>query len=95
MDIKFKCVVPAVPNDDLFADYDETRKNNFLTALSNFVDDAEKALKEENQLIASKLWRKHLGERFPEGEDKKEEYKSQYATAITVGAAKSNPWVSE
>ena len=95
LDIKFECIVPAVPNDDLFANYDETRKNNFLTALSNFIDDAEKALKDENQLTASKLWRKHLGDRFPEGEDKKEETKSQYAAAIAVGAAKSNPWASE
>lgn len=95
LDIKFECIVPAVPNDDLFANYDETRKNNFLTALSNFIDDAEKALKEENQLSASKLWRKHLGDRFPEGEDKKEETKSQYAAAIAVGATKSNPWTIE
>lgn len=95
LDIKFECIVPAVPNDDLFANFDEPRKNNFLTALSNFIDDAEKALKEENQLSASKLWRKHLGDRFPEGEDKKEEPKSQFAAAIIAGAAKSNPWASE
>ena len=95
LDIKFECIVPAVPNDDLFADYDATRKNNFLTALSNFIDDAEAALKEENQLKASKLWKNHLGDRFPEGEDKKEESKSQYAAAITAGAAKSNPWACE
>jgi hypothetical protein len=95
LDNKFECIVPAVPNDDLFANYDETRKNNFLTALGNFIDDAEKALKEENLLSASKLWRKHLGERFPEGEDKKEEAKSQFTAAIAAGAAKSNPWASE
>lgn len=91
----FECIVPAVPNDDLFADYDESRRSNFLTALDNFINDAEKALREENQLAASKLWRKHLGDRFPEGEDKKDESKSQYATAIAVGAVKSNPWTSE
>lgn len=95
LDRKFVCIVPAVPNDDLFSDYDETRKNNFITALGNFIDDAEKAIKEENQLTASKLWRKHLGDRFPEGEDKKEESKSQYAGAIAFGASKSNPWTSE
>jgi hypothetical protein len=95
LDLKFECKVPATPNDDLFADYDEPRRKNFLTALSNFIDDAEKALKEENQLSASKLWRKHLGDRFPEGEDKKEETKSQFASAIAVGASKSNPWANE
>lgn len=92
---KFQCIVPAVPNDDLFADYDEIRKNNFLTALNNFIDDAEKALKEENQLSASKLWRKHLGNRFPEGEDKKEESNSNYAASIAAGASRSNPWANE
>lgn len=95
LDLKFECIVPVVPNDDLFADYDETRRNNFLTALDNFINDAEKALREENQLAASKLWRQHLGDRFPEGEDKKDESKSQYASAIAVGAVKSNPWTSE
>lgn len=95
LDFKFECKVPAVPNDDLFTDYDETRKNNFFTALNNFINDAENALREENQLTSSRLWRKHLGERFPEGEDKKEDSKSQYTAAIIAGAAKSNPWVSE
>jgi hypothetical protein len=95
LDSKFQCIVPAVPNDDLFADYDETRKNNFLEALNSFIDDAEKALKEENQLSASKLWRKHLGDRFPEGEDKKEESNSSYATSIAAGASRSNPWANE
>ena len=94
LDPKFECIVPAVPNDDLFADYDDARQQSFMTALSNFIDDAEKALKEENQLTSSKLWRKHLGDRFPEGEDKKEESKSQN-TAILIGAATSNPWTSE
>ena len=95
LDANFECIVPAIPNDDLFADYNETRKNNFLTALTNFTEDAEKALKEENQLTSSKLWKKHLGNRFPEGEDKKDESKSQHAAAIAAGAARSNPWASE
>lgn len=95
LDKKFECIVPAVPNDDLFADYDETRRTDFMTALNDFIVDAEKALREDNQLTASKLWRKHLGNRFPEGEDKKEESQSRYAAAIIAGAAKSNPWASE
>lgn len=90
LDAEFKCSVPAVPYDDLFASYDKTRKENFLNALKEFLEDAEKAIKEENQLRASKLWRKHLGDRFPEGEDKNEESKLRSAAAI--GAATSNPW---
>lgn len=89
LDNDFKCIVPAVPNDDLFADYDETRKNNFKSNLKTFLEDAETALKEENQLKASRLWQKHLGSRFPDGEDKSLTVTS---TAAAIGAVKSNPW---
>ena len=87
---KFECVVPVTPKDDLFADYDSTRKNNFLTNLDSFLADAEAALKEPNQLKASRLWQKHLGTRFPDGEDKNEQTNSSAAT--TSGAALSRPW---
>jgi Second Messenger Oligonucleotide or Dinucleotide Synthetase domain len=90
LDLKFECIVPATPNDNLFLDYDKTRKDNFLNALDTFIIDAEAALKEENQLRASKLWKKHLGDRFPEGEDVKEE-NSKYSS-IVIGAASSKPW---
>ena len=58
LEIRFECIVPVVPSDDLFADYDESRKNNFLEALDRFVKDAEAALREPNELKASKLWKK-------------------------------------
>mgnify|MGYP003605261937 FL=1 len=87
---KFECVVPVTPKDNLFADYDDTRKTNFLTNLDNFLTDAEAALKEQNHLKASRLWQKHLGTRFPDGEDKNEQSNSNSAT--TSGAALSRPW---
>lgn len=87
---KFECIVPATPKDNLFADYDETRKTNFLNNLDSFLSDAEAALKEQNHLKASKLWQKHLGNRFPDGEDKNEQSNSNSAT--TTGAALSRPW---
>lgn len=87
---KFECIVPVTPKDDLFADYDKARRDNFLNALNAFITDAEAALKEENQLKASKLWKKHLGDRFPEGEDIKEE-NSKYSSII-IGASSSKPW---
>jgi hypothetical protein len=90
LNIKFECIVPVVPNDNLFQDYDITRKNNFLDALNNFITDAEDALRENNQLKASKLWRKHLGDRFPEGEDKEEDKKE--LSGLIFGAKSSNPW---
>jgi hypothetical protein len=87
---RFECIVPVTPKDDLFADYDVTRKNNFLNNLDSFLADAEAALKEPNQLKASRLWQKHLGTRFPDGEDKNEQSNSN-ATTMS-GAALSRPW---
>lgn len=84
---EFKCIVPAVPNDDLLESYNN--KDKFMEALDNLIDDADSALKESNQLRASRLWRKHLGNRFPLGEDKNENHT---ATAAAIGAATSNPW---
>lgn len=87
---KFECVVPVTPKDNLFANYSEKRKKDFLTALDYFIEDAEKALKEPNQLKASKLWKKHLGDRFPDGKDKDDD-KREF-TAIITGASASKPW---
>lgn len=95
LSIEFKCVVPAVPNDNLFENYDDTRQNDFMDALDKFIEDADKALKEQNQLAASKLWRKHLGNRFPEGKDEKEQTNSTLASAVAAGAVTSNPWANE
>jgi len=70
LDSNFECIVPAEPYDDMFESYDEDQKNNFLDRLLAFIDDADKAINETNYLKASKLWKKHLGSRFPLGEDK-------------------------
>jgi len=89
LNVKFECIVPAIPYDDLFADFDEDRKNKFLSALDDFIIDADKAIRETNQLRASRLWRKHLGDRFPLGEDNEENHA---ASSAAIGAATSNPW---
>lgn len=72
LDSEFKCEVPGTPYDDLFNDYSEERKTKFLDELVKFIADAEAAIEERNMLKASKLWRKHLGERFPLGEDRED-----------------------
>lgn len=90
LDYNFSCIVPVTPKDDLFADYDEPRKKNFMNALQEFIDDADAALKESNELKASKLWRKHLGDRFPLGEDKEET--SVRNKVLAAGAASSYPF---
>ena len=95
LEIRFECIVPVTPKDDLFNQYDDTRKNNFLTALDEFIEDADKAIDEKNQLKASKMWQKHLGKRFPDGEDKDETTNSSELNlaALKRTAAVSNPWI--
>ena len=88
----FKCIVPAVPNDDLLENY--ANKEKFLDALDKFIEDADAAIRGNNQKDASKQWRKHLGERFPLGEDK-EERKSYGAAAAAAGAITSYPFGHE
>lgn len=92
LNVNFTCVVPAVPNDDLFADYDTDRKDDFMNALKAFLDDANAALKETNELKSSRLWRKHLGNRFPEGKDEDTE---KVDAAIVTGAKSSRPWAAQ
>lgn len=65
----FKCVMPTTPKDDLFEEYDQTRKDNFLKNLDAFIEDADKAIDEKNQYKSSLLWKKHLGDRFTLGAD--------------------------
>lgn len=91
LDLRFECIVPVDPKDNLFANFDEDRKKNFIAALKDFVDDAEAALREENQLKASRLWRKHLGDRFPLGEDKNDDNKAANSRLI-AGIGLSSPY---
>jgi hypothetical protein len=75
---RFECLRPTTPvNENVFDDYSETRKNNFLTALKSLIDDCNKALDEKNFKNASEYLRKQFGERFPQGEDKNEDDKSK------------------
>lgn len=80
----FECIVPATPNDDLFENYDDARKKNFLDNLDDFIKDAEEAVDDEsNQLKASKLWKKHLGDKFPLGSDEDVDAKESALRAIS------------
>lgn len=88
----FECIVPGTPYDDLFENYDETRKNNFLSNLDDFINDSKKAVENEsNQLNASKLWRKHFGDKFPLGQDEdtdaKEAALKSISERVLAGAA--------
>lgn len=89
---KFECIVPAVPNDDLLENY--SNKEKFLETLEKFITDADSAIREANQKEASKLWRKHFGDRFPLGENKQEN-NSRSSAAAAAGAARSYPFGHE
>lgn len=65
----FVCYRPTTPDDeDLLKDY--AHKDYFMNCLANFIDDAKEALREKNFKKSTELWRKHLSDRFPLGEDK-------------------------
>tara|TARA_R110002073_G_scaffold247619_5_gene410537 strand:+ start:4360 stop:5454 length:1095 start_codon:yes stop_codon:yes gene_type:complete len=92
LNYNFECIVPGTPYDDLFSDYDNARKNNFLSNLDSFIEDATKAIENEpNQMKASKLWRKHFGDKFPLGADEdvdaKESALRAQSTSILSGEA--------
>ncbi len=62
----FVCYRPTTPDDeDLFADYSETRKSYFLDRLSAFAQSGQQALDEVNQKDACPKWKRHFGKRFP------------------------------
>ncbi|MEM6684648.1 MAG: CBASS cGAMP synthase [Bacteroidota bacterium] len=75
----FKCLRPTTPkNEDVFAEYSKTRKDNFLTALNRLLDDCDKAKNEKNFKKASEyLIDKQFDNRFPKGADKDEEDQKQ------------------
>lgn len=61
----FHCLRPTFPKDeDLFLSYSETRKNEFLSELKAFKNDAEKAIEKTNAHDSCVKWQMHFGERF-------------------------------
>lgn len=67
---EWKCTMPTTPQDDLLSKCGPELKRNFFDALDDLIADADEAVDtEKNQLAASKLWRHHLGARFPDGLD--------------------------
>jgi hypothetical protein len=68
---EFACNRPTTPKgENLLMGY--THKDYFMKCLNDFIGDANKALQEGNFFKSSEIWRKHLSERFPLGEDKED-----------------------
>lgn len=84
----FECTMPTTPMDNLFEDYSQTRRDHFMDNLRAFINDAKKAIDDPNRLKASKLWRKHLGDRFPLGDDSDE----NNSNCFEDSASKSRPY---
>lgn len=60
----FECIRPVFPYDDLFANYDTTRKDKFMAELKAFKEDADRAINSKNPHDACLKWQKHFGNRF-------------------------------
>jgi hypothetical protein len=84
LDLNFTCYRPTTPsNEDLFEDYSETKKNNFMNALEGLKNACNNASEEKNYKKATEYLQNHFGDRFPSGEDKDEEnHKNDLASAI-------------
>jgi len=88
----FKCIRPTTPlGEDVFEDYSETRKNNFLKTLKSLLDDCDRSKDEINYKKASDFLRdKQFGIRFPKGDDR-DEKKISNALASSLGSAIIKP----
>lgn len=88
----FKCIRPTTPKDeDVFIDYSDTKKDNFLNTLSSLLKDLDRADDEKNFRKASEILRNNqFGDRFPLGEDKDEKDKSN-ALGAAIGSSVIKP----
>ena len=84
----FKCLRPTTPKDeDVFSEYSDTRKNNFLSTLKSLLEDCDKAKEENNFKKASEFLRDNqFGIRFPKGKDEDEKEKSKALAGALSGA---------
>ena len=87
---EFVCKRPTTPKGENLLD-SYTQKDYFMKCLADFIDDAKKALQEKNIRKATELWRKHLSDRFPLGEDK-EDTSSTSAGLGTIIPATTKPY---
>jgi hypothetical protein len=89
------CFAPVEPFDDVTANLSTDQKGKFQEELEDFCTGAENAIEENNQHKASKIWRKYLGDRFPDGVDedidKKEALLMASASLVLNKTAKLSP----
>ncbi len=90
----FRCERPTKPvGENVFADYSETRKKDFLNSLNNLVTACKNAKEEKNRKKASEILQKQFGTRFPLGADIDDETKSNILNnTLAVSAIKPKPF---
>ncbi|NLU92646.1 cyclic GMP-AMP synthase DncV-like nucleotidyltransferase [Chitinophaga sp. Ak27] len=89
----FKCLRPTSPQgEDLLANY--KNKEAFMRYLQFFIDNAKKALAEDNPTIACDHWQKSLGKRFRchEVPLSKDAPYSKPSSSLAAGAITSKPY---
>ena len=93
LDNEFKCLRPTTPKgENLFEDYSETRKNDFLNALAKLIDACYKAKDEDNFKKASEHIQKRFGDRFPNGKDETSKDKSNRKSALIGKPLAAKPY---
>lgn len=87
LDNKFECKRPTTPKDEnVFENYSETRKNNFLNTLKSLIKDCDRAKNEKNFKKASEYLRDNqFGDRFPLGKNESEDDKSNRLASSVAG----------
>lgn len=88
---KFECLRPTSPeNENLFADFNDTRKDYFLSQLKSFVTSAQQAIAGTNTKGSCLKWQKHFGERFSCSTAKNEDEKADAKTYSEPAIIKTN-----
>ncbi|WP_107926987.1 CBASS cGAMP synthase [Lysinibacillus parviboronicapiens] len=77
---------PVFPEEELFEDWSDTAKTNFLSKLSTLINNGQKALETEDKAEASKIWIKQFGDRFPEFTPPKEQNNVEKGYALKASA---------
>lgn len=88
----WECRMPTFPYENLFEGYDDTFERNFKETLKNFVDDAKEAINIADKKKACELWKKHLGNRFPDCDEKKST-SNLSSSALGEKISGNRPWL--
>lgn len=83
---RWEAIMPVLPGDNVLLKYQDSVKDAFFTNIDAFIIDASLAITEEKQLAASRLWRKHLGEKFPFGEDEEKNANADFLISSASSA---------